>query len=131
MSMSLNRSDSYGMALIEMLKDCGIALTPVIEPEAKKAPPRANTMNMRGSGSFKPYWREGVPVEELKNGHHFRHSAFSYDRKIISIKPHPQGGMVVKSIPAWTFRNEPGKILKHHVRGFARSWDGVTTVEQR
>lgn len=82
-------------------------------------------------GSFHKNWEISVPVEKLRVGDHIRHKAAGYERKIVAIKPHPNGGVQVKTLPCWTYRKQPGKILKHNLTGYADRWDGKTMVEDQ
>ena len=77
-------------------------------------------------------WENDVPVERLQQGDQVRHPGLGYPRTIVSVKPHPKGGVQVKTVPTWKFTNRcenpAGKTLKAHLTGSASRWDGKTYI---
>lgn len=96
--------------------------------------PNAKPLRETPKGSFRQAWDKNLPVEELSVGDHIRHNAIGYQRIIVGVKPHPKGGVQVKTTPAWIIgnrcENPDGKIQKAHLTGRCERWDGKTMVEQ-
>jgi len=78
-------------------------------------------------------WESDVPVDRLCVGDQVRHPSLTYVRRIVSIKPHPRGGVQLKTVPVYLAgsrcENAAGKTIKAHLTGTAQRWDGKTMIE--
>ncbi len=109
-------------------------ITLAVAEEATQNAPGA-TQIAKPKGHFVAHWNDSFPVESLKPGDHVRHPEMvGYERIVKSIKPHPNGGVQIKTTPAWNYANRcenpDGKVLKAHITGRCQRWDGYTKIER-
>lgn len=103
---------------------------PYSAPEVDAQPPRADASTPKVQP--RPKWDGNVPVEDIRPGDHIevRGPKLYGRRVVVSVKPHPKGGVQIKSTPYFLYLNRcdnpAGKIQKLHLTGYCDRWDGRT-----
>ncbi|AXK43790.1 hypothetical protein [Erythrobacter aureus] len=126
--------EAYATLLPYCLND-GLAIALRVTAEDDEPVAQSATPIAKPEGHFVPHWHNSFPVEDLKPGDHVRHrDMVGYERIVKSVKPHPRGGVQVKTTPAWLYGNRcgnpEGKVLKAHITGYCDRWDGFTKIEK-